>query len=148
VEALVDRLCAAFPDPPLSAESRALYCQFLIDLDYNDADEAIDNLIATVMKMPTVSRVRREVIEPMLDIPTAEEAWVALQSRQSDVHPLVARAATMMGGSFNLRTSSDPELTRVRFAKVYDDLRRTAVDAALKVRERTRRMRLVETPAR
>ena len=76
-------------------------------------------------------RHRRAVIEPTLDLPTAEEAWIAVQSRRSDVHELVHRAAALMGGGFNVRTSSDPELTRVRFAKVYDELRRRAVDEAL-----------------
>lgn len=129
----------------MRSETHTLYSRLLADLDYADADAAIDNLIATTMKLPSISRVRRAVIEPMLELPTTEEAWVALQSRAEHVHPLVRRAATLMGGSFNLRTSSDPELTRVRFAKVYGELRRAAVDAALKTRARSVRMRLVES---
>ena len=145
VNKLVDRLSAAFPDPPMSEETHGLYCRMLADLEYTEADAAIDNLIATTMKLPSISRVRRSVIEPTLELPTTEEAWVALQSRAEDVHPLVRRAATLMGGSFNLRTSSDPELTRVRFAKVYDEMRRAAVDAALTTRSRETRMRLVKS---
>jgi hypothetical protein len=143
VKQIVDRLAAAFPDPPMQPETYALYVRMLSDLEVVDADPAVDNLIATTMKLPSISRVRRAVIEPMLDLPTTEEAWVALQSRASDVHPLIRRASTLMGGSFNLRTSADPELTRVRFAKVYDELRRAAVDAALTTRARQGRMRLV-----
>jgi len=94
------------------------------------------------MRLPTVSRIRREVIEPTLDLPTAEEAWVALQSRATTTHDLVRRAATLMGGSFNIRTSSEPELTRVRFAKVYDEMRRKAVDDAIATGIREQRMRL------
>jgi hypothetical protein len=144
VQKIVARLRAAFPDPPMTAETEALYSRLLGDLEYAEVDGAVDDLIVTTMRLPTISRIRRAVIEPILDIPSTEEAWVALQSRASDVHPLVSRAARLMGGSFNLRTSSDPELTRVRFAKVYDELRRQAVDSALIVTARARRMKLVE----
>jgi hypothetical protein len=66
------------------------------------------------MRLPRISRIRRAVIEPTLDIPTTERAWVALQSHAGDIQPLVSRAARLMG-----------------VAKVYDELRRTAVDSAL-----------------
>ena len=81
------------------------------------------------------------VIEPKLDIPTSEEAWVVVQSH-GEMHDLVKRAAFLLGGSYNIRTSADPELTRVRFAKVYDDLRRKEVDAQLAAGIRAQRMRL------
>ena len=131
VKKLVARLRAAYPNPPLTAETEEVYADMLRDLEYEAVDSAVEGLIATATRLPTISRIRRAVIEPTLDLPTAEEAWIAVQSRRSDVHELVHRAAALMGGSFNVRTSSDPELTRVRFAKVYDELRRRAVDEAL-----------------
>lgn len=123
-------------------ETRKVYERLLADLDYPEADIAIDNLIMTAGKLPTIGKIRRTVIEPLLDLPTAEEAWVAVQSREQNLNPLIARAVTLMGGSFNLRTSSDPELTRVRFAKAYDELRRHVVDTAIADRARSKRMKL------
>jgi hypothetical protein len=142
VKELVDRLRAAYPNPPMTDESVELYTRMLSDLDFAEADRAIDDLIATTMRLPTISRIRRNVMEPKLDFPTAEEAWIAVQGHESDMHELVRRTAYLMGGSFNIRTSADPELTRVRFAKVYDALHRKAVDQALTQTLRARRMKL------
>jgi hypothetical protein len=142
VSQIVARLAAAYPDPAMSDETISLYERLLVDLDYPETDVAVDTLIMTTMRLPTVSRVRRTVIEPLLDLPTADEAWVAIQSRQDNLNPLVARAATLMGGSFNLRTSSDPELSRVRFVKVFDDLRRRVIDEAISARARAKRLRI------
>ena len=141
---LVDRLRAAYPDSGMSDETHELYTRMLGDLDFAETDRAIDELIATMMQLPTISRIRRDVIEPTLDLPTAEEAWIAVQGRERDMHELARRTATLMGGSFNIRTSADPELTRVRFAKVYDALRRESVDSALSATLRARRMKLPE----
>jgi hypothetical protein len=141
VAQIVDRLKAAYPTPEMSDETEAVYKRMLIDLSYDEVDAAADTLIMTMMKLPTISRIRRTVIEPHLDLPTADEGWAALQSR-GDLNPLVARAARLMGGSFNLRTSSDPELSRVRFVKVYEDLRRAVVDEAISQQARAARMKL------
>lgn len=126
----------------MQEETRKVYARLLADLEYEETDIAVDSLIMTAGKLPTIGKIRRTVIEPLLDLPTAEEAWVAIQSRQQGMNPLVARAATLMGGSYNLRTSSDPELTRVRFAKVYEELRRKVLDAAVAERARSKRMKL------
>lgn len=142
VAELVKRLQAAFPDPPMSDETRKVYERLLTDLEYAETDAAVDTLIMTAGKLPTIGKIRRTVIEPLLDLPSADEAWVAIQSRQQDLNPLVARAATLMGGTFNVRTSSDPELTRVRFVKAYEELRRKIVDAAVADRARRKRMRI------
>jgi hypothetical protein len=141
VTQIVDRLKAAYPATEISEATEAIYRRLLIDLRYDEVDTAVDTLIMTMMKLPTISRIRRTVIEPHLDLPTADEAWFAVQSH-ADLNPLVARAATLMGGSFNLRTSSDPELSRVRFVKVYEDLRRAVIDEAISQRARAQRMKL------
>jgi hypothetical protein len=143
VREIIERLEAAFPDPPLKEETRKLYARMLGDLDFREVDPIVDELIATTMKLPTISRVRRAVIEPKLDIPTAEEAWIAVQSH-GEMHDLVKRVAHLLGGTYNIRTSDDPELTRVRFAKVYDDLRRKEVDAQLAAGIRAQRMKLTK----
>jgi hypothetical protein len=142
VRELVRRLRAAYPDPPLAEESEKLYERMLVDLDFAAVDPVVDELIATMMKLPTVSRIRRAVIEPTLSIPTADEAWLAVQMREGAVHELVAHVARLVGGGYNIRTSSDPELTRVRFVKVYDELRRKAVDRALADGVRAQRLKL------
>lgn len=142
VARIVARLAAAFPDPPMSDDTRHAYERLLADLDFPEADVAVDTLIMTAMRLPTIARIRRTVIEPLLDVPTADEAWLAIQSRQENPNPLVARTATLMGGSFNLRTSSDPELSRVRFVKVYEELRRKVIDEAVSARARARRLKV------
>jgi hypothetical protein len=142
VREIIKRLRAAFPDAPFPEESEKLYSRMLEDLEFALVDPVVDDLIATMMKMPTISRIRRAVIEPDLDIPMADEAWMAIQTHETELHELVARVARLLGGSYNIRTSADPELTRVRFVKVYDELRRKAVDEALAVGIRAQRMRL------
>jgi hypothetical protein len=129
----------------MTDETLELYARMLSDLEFAVTDRAIDELIATAMRLPTISRIRRTVIEPELTFPTAEEAWIAVQSHASDMHELVRRTANLMGGTFNIRTSADPELTRVRFAKVYEGLQRKAVDTALTATLRARRMKLPGT---
>ena len=119
----VRRLQAAYPDPPLAEETEKLYERMLVDLDFAAVDPVVDELIATAMKLPTVSRIRRAV-------------------RAGATHELVAHVARLVGGGYNIRTSSDPELTRVRFVKVYDELRRKAVDRALAEGVRAQRMKL------
>ncbi len=143
VREIVGRLSAAYPDPPMSDETAVLYKRMLEDLEYEQVDPAVDELIATVMRLPTVSRIRRAVIEPTLGLPSAEQAWSALQERQ-ELHELARHAATLMGGGFNLRTSANPELTRLRFVKLYEDLRRRVVDDALAAGIRARRLKLAE----
>jgi hypothetical protein len=142
VRDVISRLKAAFPDPPVSAETEALYARMLADLEYAEVDPIVDELIATTMKLPSISRIRRAVIEPTLDFPTAEEAWVAVQGREKDLHELVRRAAQLLGGTFNIRTSDNPELTRVRFSKVYEAILRKAVDQELAAGIRAKRMQL------
>jgi hypothetical protein len=142
VRELVSRLAAAFPDPPLKDETRKLYERMLTDLSYERADAVVDELIATTMRLPTISRVRRAIIEPELGIPTADEGWLAVQTREPELHELVAHVARLLGGTFNIRTSDDPELTRVRFVKVYEQLYREAVDEALAAGVRAERLRL------
>lgn len=139
---IIGRLAAAFPDPAMKPETEAIYARMLADLDFAEVDPIVDDLIATTMRMPSVSRIRRAAIEPSLNFPTTEEAWVAVQGREKDLHDLVRRAAQLLGGTYNIRTSEDPELTRVRFAKVYDGLLRTAVDDELAAGIRAKRMQL------
>lgn len=142
VREIVRRLSAAYPDPPLGEESAELYARMLIDLPYETVDPVVDELIATAMKLPTISRIRRSVVEPSLAIPTADEAWLAVQTHAGDLHELVAQVARLVGGTYNIRTSGDPELARVRFVKVYEELRRKAVDRALAEGVRAQRLRL------
>src|ERR1700682_6028558 len=98
VRELVRRLRAAYPEPPLSDDSADLYARLLVDLPYEAVDPVIDDLIATAMKLPTVSRIRRAVVEPTLDIPTADEAWLAVQTR-SGALPALGTPVARVGRS-------------------------------------------------
>ena len=44
VREIVGRLAAAYPDPPMSDETRKLYERFLSDLPYEQTDVAVDDL--------------------------------------------------------------------------------------------------------
>ena len=88
----------------MSDETRALYERFLVDLPYDQADVTIDDLIATTMKLPTISRVRRSMMSGPRH-PDRRGGLVRSQSRQQDVHELVHHVINLMGGSYNIRTS-------------------------------------------
>jgi hypothetical protein len=63
VKELIARLHAAYPGSPMSAESEEVYGDMLRDLEYPDVDLIVDELIATSMRLPTISRIRRAVID-------------------------------------------------------------------------------------
>lgn len=140
VRKLVSRLAAAFPDPPISDETRKEYCRMLVDLPYPETDRAIEELEATWGKLPTIYRIRDAVITPMLDLPSADEAWDQVQRRKPDRHELVTKVVNLFGGDYNIRTSDDPELTRTRFTRTYEEHRRKTASQALTATLRGQRM--------
>jgi len=125
----------------MSKETYEEYCRMLDDLPVAETDLAIEELEATWGKLPTIYRIRDAVISPTLGYPTAEEAWDTVQRRSSDPHELVIRVVNLFGGTWNIRTSDDPELTRTRFIKAYEEQRRKAVNHALAAGVRSRRLK-------
>jgi hypothetical protein len=131
-EKLVDILIAAYPEVAMREETFATYVRFLVDLDKGAVEEALEDLIATSLAMPTIAAIRRQVINEELQLPTAAEAWVAISdsTRTEELHDLAKEARELLGGSWAIRTSDQPSITRAQYLKIYEELReRTLRDA-------------------
>lgn len=129
---LVGVLCAAYPEVELREETVPTYVRFLVDLDRAAVEEAIEDLIATSVRMPTVAGIRRQVINEELKLPTAAEAWISISDTKKgeELHDLAKEARELLGGSWAIRTSDQPSITRAQYLKIYDELRdRTLVEA-------------------
>jgi hypothetical protein len=124
----------------MSKETHDEYCRMLADLPFAETDMAVEELEATWGRLPTIFRIRDAVISPTLNLPTAEEAWDVVQ-RRGDRHELIGHVVNLFGGDWNIRTSADPELTRTRFIKAYEEQRRKAVNKALAAGARDRRLK-------
>lgn len=129
---LVAVLCAAYPEVELREETVPTYVRFLVDLDRAAAEEAIEDLMATSVRMPTVAEIRRQVINEELKLPTAAEAWISISdaTKGEELHDLAKEARELLGGSWAIRTSDQPSITRAQYLKIYDELReRTLLEA-------------------
>lgn len=122
---LVAVLCAAYPEVELREETVPTYVRFLVDLDRAAAEEAIEDLIATSLTMPTVAAIRRQVINEQLKLPTAAEAWLSVSDSKKveELHDLAKEARELLGGSWAIRTSDQPSITRAQYLKIYEELR-------------------------
>ena len=126
---LVAQLLAAYPDVQPREETFATFVRFLVDLDKQAAEEAIEELIAASTTMPTIAAIRRRVIEEELELPSAAEAWVAINehNRTDGLHEVAKEARELLGGSWAIRTSDKPSITRAQYLKVYEELREKAL---------------------
>jgi hypothetical protein len=131
-EKLVDLLIAAYPEVAMREETFATYVRFLVDLDKDAVEEALEDLIATSLKMPTIAAIRRQVINEELELPTAAEAWVAISdsTRSEELHDLAKEARELLGGSWAIRTSDQPSITRAQYLKLYEELREKTLRTA------------------
>lgn len=130
---LVALLVAAYPEVELREETVPTYVRFLVDLDRRAAEEAVEDLIATSVAMPTAAAIRRQVINEELQLPTAAEAWISVSdtaSKAEELHELAKEARELLGGSWAIRTSDQPSITRAQYLKIYDELREKTLLAA------------------
>ena len=130
---LVTLLVASYPEVQPREETFATYVRFLVDLDKAAAEEAIEELISVSTKMPTIAAIRRRVIEVELALPTAAEAWIAISdtTRKTDeLHELAKKARELLGGSWAIRTSGKPAVTRAQYFKIFEELRDKALHEA------------------
>jgi hypothetical protein len=129
---LVAVLCAAYPEVALREETVSTYVRFLVDLEHAPAEEAIEDLIATAVTMPTVAAIRRQVINEELKLPSAAEAWISINdtTRGEELHDLAKEARELLGGSWAIRTSDQPSITRAQYLKIYEELREKALQQA------------------
>jgi hypothetical protein len=131
-EKLVRVLIAAYPEVAMREETVATYVRFLVDLEQGAAVEAIEDLIATSVAMPTVASIRRQVINEELRLPPPAEAWVSINdsTRTEALHDLAKEARDLMGGSWAIRTSDQPSITRAQYLKIYEELRERTLQEA------------------
>ena len=134
---LVSLILAAYPEVQPREETLATYVRFLVDLDKGAAEEAIEELVSVSTQMPTIAAIRRRVIEEQLGLPTGAEAWIAISdtTRKEQLPELAREARELLGGSWAIRTSDNPTITRAQYLKVFEELRDKAF------REENRRSR-------
>jgi len=143
---LVSLLLAAYPEVQPREETFATYVRCIVDLDEAATEEAIEKLISVSTKMPTIAAIRRRVIEEEFELPTAAEAWVAINdtTRKEELHELAKKARELLGGSWAIRTSNNPTVTRAQYFKVFEELRDKALHEANRRSRRGRSIRSAE----
>ena len=126
---LVSLLFSAYPQVALRDGTAAAYVRYLVDLDADAVEAAIEELILTDRALPTIASIRRHVVEGKAGLPTAIEAWAALNAHQrpGELHELAKQARELLGGSWAIRTADNPSITRAQYVKVYDELRERAL---------------------
>lgn len=131
-EKLVGVLIAAYPEVQMREETFTTYVRFLVDLEQCAAEQAVEDLIATSPTMPTIAAIRRFVINEELQLPTPAEAWLSISdtTRGEELHVLAREARELLGGSWAIRTSDQPSITRAQYLKIYEELREKTLQDA------------------
>lgn len=136
----IERLRDAFPKQPFGDRAVVVYAEQLADLDENEVFDAVCRLIDTEARCPTISEIRREVVEETLGLPTSEEAWdlacgyaMAQGEGRAQVAPPceeVRAALRAVGGPWGIRTCQNPTTLYAQFRKTYEGYRERAVKKA------------------
>lgn len=132
---LVSVLLAAFPSSQNTTKTSEVYERMLFDLDYAVANAAIERLLATRERMPSIAEIRKAC----LDLTAGEtraggEAWGDVvkcigrygvyRTPGNDFQfqdPVVARCVTALGWE-NLCNSENQAADRARFIELYEKL--------------------------
>jgi hypothetical protein len=138
-ERLARLLLDAYPQVPLRERTVEIYTDWLLDFDPLPVEEAIGELIADSQQLPTVAEIRRMLVERDEELPTAAEAWISISERGHEAHDLAKEVARLFGGTWNIRTSAEPGITRAQFSKAYEATRERALREANSARFRARR---------
>lgn len=131
---LVAQLRAAFPRQELTAETLAVYCRMLADLDAGAAQHAVLGLMAVSRFFPTIAEIRERVARNACTLPSIESALAELDravrrfspddSRTWTYdddwsHPLIVRAVHMVGSVAQIWGSRAPGFERREFKAAY-----------------------------
>jgi hypothetical protein len=137
---LVGRLIDAFPQTPMREGTASIFRQYLRDLDYATAEEAIADEIACATDFPRIGDIRSRIFEQELALPLPLDAWRSVVDRHGELHPLAAEVASRLGGTFSIRTHDQPSIVRAQFLAAYgerrDEERRRANVASFRGRRR------------
>lgn len=117
-------LRAAFPRqefPPISVQ---IYVRALADLDASVIHSAACVLIGRSKWMPSIAEIRREAAEQLLNLPTATEAWLMVNSPigRAGAPPPVKRAIEVIGGEWTIKSQAADSVER-RFRAAYTEIR-------------------------
>lgn len=111
---------SAYPRVVLRDETERIYTEWLLDLDLALTEEVVADFIASSPDLPAIAEIRRAVMEEIVPVPTPLEAWVSLTERDGELHDVTRNVAKLFGGTWGVRTSSEPHITRAHFLKVYE----------------------------
>lgn len=140
VGALRDRFPRQSKD--FGARNAQAYCEDLVDLNYSAALVAVRTLAATVDWFPSIAEIRKAAAEHLNPSPDVDQAWCdALKygnrigwgnHREYDIetgkpkplalcdlHPAVTAAVEGLGGWKELGRSTNQEIDRAHFLKLY-----------------------------
>lgn len=117
---MVRLLLAAYPQVALREQTEETYIRWLLDLDPGVVSRAIEDLIASSAVLPTIAEIRHAAMEETVGVPTALGAWVSLMEREGELHDLTKQVVKLFGGTWGIRTSAEPSITRAHFLKVYE----------------------------
>jgi hypothetical protein len=62
-------------------------------------------------------------MEDEFSLPTAEEAWNSMTDPDLEIHDLTREVAKFFGGSWGIKTTPEPEITRTQFTKSFEAAR-------------------------
>ncbi len=119
----------AFPGRAFPDTTAELYGRMLADLDPAAVNRAVERLLKGDDFLPTIHRIRLEVAEEALGLPTPEEAWdMATRGKLNAAPPEVCDAADSVGGRWAIMRSDNPTTVRAQFLKSYTERRRNVVN--------------------
>jgi hypothetical protein len=130
-------LLAAYPSASARLDAQAIrdtgsvYRRMLADLEYPEANAAIERLIATSKWLPTVAEIREAAVTVATgEVRSGGEAWgdvlqavrrFGYQRRPEFDDPVVAQCVSMLGWG-EICMSENQTADRARFIDLYDQL--------------------------
>jgi hypothetical protein len=119
----------AFPGRAFPDATAELYGRLLADLDQAAVNRAVERLLKGDDFLPTIHRIRREVAEEALALPSSEEAWdMCLRGDMRRCPPEVREAMDAVGGRWAILRSDNPTTVRAQFLKSYLERRTNVVN--------------------
>lgn len=114
----------AFPGRAFPDATAELYGRMLADLDPAAVTRAVERLLKGDDFLPTIHRIRREVAEEALALPSAEEAWDMVTRGDLKRAPVEVRdAARAVGGRTTIMHTDNLPTVRAQFLKSYNERR-------------------------
>jgi hypothetical protein len=123
-------IASAYPQWKPSQETVAVYVELLADLEANEAQNALRSLLMASEYPPSVSAIRRKVLEQQDGLPlTKTEAWELIMNlvrrygtydRPAIEDKLTAQVVHAIGWR-EICTSTNTDTIRAQFFRLYDE---------------------------